>query len=187
MNHVLTPFSRFFNLIELGNRIKETGAHWHLLLDEGVPPGGMPDLGFWVHEYHFPRPPEGFFIGHWMINQFLDRAPLNDEDRYMVLTDDDYLDADFFRRIDPFPEDIVLTTMKRGWDVLTPRPEHIQVGLVGFEQLVIKGRILKQYRCEGIYHADGLLIMKLWAEHPEKFRFIPEAVVYYNWLPATRP
>lgn len=184
MNHVLTPFSRFHNLIEFGNRIKETGAHWHLLLDEGVV---VPDLGFWVHQYNFPRPPEGFFIGHWLINQFLDKATVYDEDRYLVLTDDDYIDADFFRKIDPFPEDIVLATMKRCGDILTPKPENIQVGLVGFEQLVIKGKILKNYRCEGMYHADGLLIMKLWAEHSDKFRFVPQAMVYYNWLPATRP
>lgn len=194
MNHVLTPFSRFFNLIELGNRIKEEGAHWHLLLDQDV---NLPSLGAWVHQYRFPPPPEGFFIGHWMVNQFLDNTVIVDEDRYVVITDDDFIEPGFFSKLTAYDDDVLIVSMRRGFpgttgdgegafDTLIAKPENIRVGSVGFEQLVVKGKILKQYRCEGVYHADGLLIIRMFQEIPDKFRFVPDAFVYFNYLPPGR-
>jgi len=192
--HVLTPFSRWFNLIEMGDCLKRQGVQWHLLLDEGAK---THDLGSWVHQYEFPPPPPDFFVGHWMINQFLEKVGVNDDDYYIVLTDDDFTEPGFFKKVEGCTEDIVIVSMQRGhpptvgigagpFDTLMASPSNLMVGSVGFEQLVIKGRILKQYRLDPVYHADGLLIIKLYQEHADKFRFVQDALVYFNYLPPGR-
>lgn len=193
--HVLTPFSRWSNLIEMGDILKRQGVQWHLLCVDGEPK--LPELGSWIHQYHFKPPPADFFIGHWLINQFLENVVVNDGDRYVVLTDDDFTEEGFFRKLDPYDEDILIVSMQRGhpptvgigagpFDTLMAAPSNLMVGSVGFEQLVIKGKVLKQYRLESVYHADGLLIIKLYGEHKEKFRFVPDALVYFNYLPPGR-
>ena len=190
--HVLTPFSRTRNLIELGNVLKEQGVQWHLLCVEGE--AKLPDLGTWIHQYFFQPPPADFFIGHWLVNQFLDNVVVYDEDRYVVLTDDDSTEPGFFRKLDAYEEDILMVSMQRSnkpsgtdagcaFGTLISAPENMKTCYVGFEQLVIKGRVLKEYRCGGVYHADGLLIEKIWAERMEKFRFVPDALVYFNRYP----
>lgn len=192
--NVLTPFSRSYNLIELGNRIKEEGAHWHLLCVEGE--HEYPNLGTWVTQHFFPAPPAGFFIGHWLVNQFLKKG-IADEDRYVVITDDDFIEPGCFQKLDQYDDDILIVSMKRGepptegdgggpFDTLIAKPENIRVASVGFEQLVIKGKVFKEYRCGPEYHADGLLIMKLFEERMEQFRFVPDAFVYFNYLPPGR-
>ncbi len=194
MNRVLTPYSRHYNLIELGNRIKEEGAFWELLSVEGE--FVLPPLGSWVRQSFFPKAPDGFFLGHHLVNCYIN-AGLNDEDRYVVITDDDMVELGFFEKLKDIPDDILIVSMQRSnkpsgggagcpFGTLIACPENMKCVHVGFEQLVIRGKILKNYRCEGVYHADGLLIEKIWAEHCEKFRFVPEAFVYFNVLPPGR-
>lgn len=189
--HVLTPFSRTQNLIELGNCLKEQGVEWHLLCVEGE--AKLPDLGSWVHQHFFEPPPPDFFIGHHLVNQFLDRVGVKNDERYIVLTDDDFTEPGFFRKLDDFHEDILIVSMQRSnkpsgtdagcpYGTLMAAPENMKTVYIGFEQLVIKGSVLKQYRCGGVYHADGLLLEQLWAERMESFRFVPDARVYFNYL-----
>jgi hypothetical protein len=191
---VLTPFSRPQNVIELGDCLKRQGVQWHLLSVKGE--HVLPDLGSWVHQHHFDPPPPGFFIGHWLVNQFVDNG-VNDDDYYVVLTDDDFTEEGFFRKLDVCTEDIVIVSMQRSnkptgtdagcpFGTLIADPENLKVAYVGYEQLIIRGRVMKQYRCEAVYHADGLLIEKLWAEKMELFRFMPDAYVYFNYLPPGR-
>jgi len=189
-NRVLTPLSRHYNIVELGARIKEEGAFWELLCIEGEPK--LPSLGSWVRQHFFPKPPDGFFIGHYLVNCYIETG-LQDEDRYVVATDDDFIEPGLFSEIDKYDDDIIIVSMKRSnkpsgtdagcpFGTLIASPENMKTCFVGFEQLVIKGKILKNYRCEGVYHADGLLLEKLWSEHMEKFRFLPDCYVYFNYL-----
>lgn len=190
--NVLTPFSRTQNLIELGNRIKEEGAFWHLLSIEGE--YKLPDLGTWTRQYFFDPPPKDFFVGHWLCNRFLDSVEVEDDSYYVVLTDDDGLEPGFFKKLEPYDDDIIIVSMKRsnkptGTDAGCPfgsliaAPENMKVCYAGYEQAVIKGKVAKQYRCGGVYHADGLLLEKLFAERMESFRFVPDAFVYFNRYP----
>jgi len=188
---VLTPFSRTRNIIELGDCLKRQGVTWHLLCVEGE--NKLPDLGSWIHQWFFAPPPEGFFIGHHLVNQFLDRVGVVDDDYYIVLTDDDFTEEGFFKKLEAYNDDIIVVSMKRsnkptGADAGCPFgnlmacPENMKTCHVGYEQAIIKGKVAKQYRCEGVYHADGLLLEKLWAERMESFRFVPDAFVYFNYL-----
>lgn len=192
MNHILTPFSRTFNLIELGNAIKNEGCEWHLLCVEGE--FKLPYLGSWVHQYFFRPPEDGRFIGHHLVNEFLDNVAVQDDDYYNVQTDDDMPSPGLFKQLAQYSDDIIIVSMQRSnvptegtgtcaFDTLVAAPENIKVGSVGFEQLIIKGKVLKEYRCGARYEADGDLIMKLWDERMESFRFVPDAFVYFDKLP----
>lgn len=191
MNRILTPFSRTENLVELGNSIKETGAHWHLLSVEGE--FKLPPLGTWVTQHFFKPPAEGHFIGHHLCNEFIELG-LEPEDRYMTLTDDDGLEPGFFKNLEPYPDDIIVVSMQRSnvptvgdgggpFDTLVAHPRNMKVGSCGLEQIVIKGKVLQNYRLGARYEADGDLIEKLWAERQSSIRFVPDVKVYFDRLP----
>ncbi len=195
-NHVLTPLSRYFNLIELGNRIKESGAHWHLLSIEGE--HKFPNLGTWVTQHHFSPPPPDFWIGHHLINEFIEKAVVNDDDRYVVITDDDMIEPGLFSKLDQYHDDVLIISMQRSnvptpgngpdcaFNTLIASPENIFHGGIGFEQFVVKGKLMKKYRVPGIYHGDFIFINAVWHDHLESFRFVPDAWVYFNALPPGR-
>lgn len=178
--HVITPFSRWYNLTALINMLRPEKVTWHLLLDNDAP---TISLEGWLTSFHGHPPPPRFFIGHWMLNLFLDFYPIIDDHYYVLMTDDDYFEPGFFRKLDKYSDDIIICSMKRAGDKLMADPGNIRIAHVGLEQLIIKGKILKQYRCNGFYEADGDLIVRLYRDHPEKFRFAPEAVCFFNFLP----
>lgn len=190
--NVLTPFSRWTNLIDIGACLRPQRVHWHLLQVSGE--REVPDLGNWVHSYQFDPPPEGFFVGHWLVNQFLDNVAVHDDERYQVLTDDDMVEDGFYAKLQSFEEDVLVTSMLRsnipsdggaacGFGTLVASPDNMKVGHVGFEQILTKGRLLRQYRCGSRYEADGDLIEKMWADGMDRFRFVPEAFVLFDRLP----
>ena len=153
----------------------------------------VPRLGTWIHTYYFDPPPKDFFIGHWLVNQFLDNVVVYDEEYYQVLTDDDMVEEGFYKKLDGLDSDILITSMHRSnkpsgtnsdcaYGSLIAAPENVACGRMGYEQAVIKGKVLKLYRTTGEYHADGLLLEKLWAQRMESFRFVPDAYVKFNAL-----
>lgn len=189
--NVLTPFSRFFNLIELGDCLKRQGVQWHLLMIKGEPT--FPSLGSWVHVHYFEPPPDGFFLGHWCVNEFIDKVGLKDDEKYIVATDDDFTEEGFFRKLDKYDDEVLVVSMQRSsvptvgdgggpFDSLIAHPRNMKTGSCGLEQLIFKGSILKQYRLKNHYEADGDLIERLYAEHPDKIRFVPDAWVYFDYL-----
>ncbi len=190
--HILMPFSRWFNLIDIGACLRPQGVHLHLLMIKGEQ--DVPKLGGWIDTYHFDAPPEGFFVGHWLVNQFLENAEVFNEDRYQVLTDDDLVEDGFYSKLASFDDDVLVTSMQRsnipsdggaacGFGTLVASPENMKVGHCGFEQILAKGKVLKEYRCGSRYEADGDLIEKMWADGMERFRFVPNAFVYFDRLP----
>ncbi len=181
MNHVITPFSRWDNYAQLRDMLFEQKVQWHLILDEGT------DCGYavedWIHIHRLPKPPWGFFIGHWLYNIWLDSVELNDSDHYNLITDDDFFEPGMFDKIRSLTDPIIVTSMNRGrWGVLWAEPGHMKVGSVGLEQMHVRGDILRHYRLAGFYEGDGFMIEALWREHPEKFKFVPEAQSYFNYL-----
>lgn len=189
--NILTPFSRFFNLIELGDCLKRQGVVWHLLMIKGEPT--FPSLGSWVHVHYFDPPPEGFFIGHHVVNKFLDTAPIEDNQRFQVITDDDMVEEGFFKKLDAYDEDILVVSMQRSsvptvgdgggpFDSLIAHPRNMKTGSCGLEQLIFKGKILKNCRLKNHYEADGDLIERLHSEQADKIRFVPDAWVYFDFL-----
>lgn len=189
--NVITPFSRWGNLIELGDCLKRQGVTWHLLMVKGEPV--VPSLGSWVHTHYFDPPPESFFIGHWLCNRFLDEAEIDENSRVHVLTDDDAVEEGFYRKLDQYDDDVLVTSMLRSnkpeggaecpFGTLIAAPENIKVSHVGYEQILPKAKIARQYRCASHYEADGDLIVKMFSDHMEGFRFVPDAYVKFDALP----
>jgi hypothetical protein len=190
MNHVITPFSRWDNFEKLRDMMREQKVEWHLIVDEGSGPFQSEEE--WLHYYYAPKPPWGFFIGHWLYNWWIDymwdAGKLKHDDHYNLITDDDFFEPGMFDKIRELTDPIIVTSMNRGrWGVLWATPEHMHVGSVGLEQMHIRGDILKQYRLAGFYEGDGFMIEALWREHPEKFKFVPDAQCYFNYLPPGKP
>lgn len=190
--HILMPFSRWFNLIDIGACLRPQGVHLHLLQFRGE--REVPNLGNWIHSYQFDPPPENHFPGHWLFNQFMDNISVDDESRLQLLTDDDLVEDGFYAKLASFDDDVLVTSMKRsnipsdggaacGFGTLIASPENMKVGHCGFEQILAKGKVFKQYRCGSRYEADGDLIEKMWADGMERFRFVPDAYVLFDRLP----
>ena len=179
--NVITPFSRWGNFRPLRDMLAPQNVNWHLLIDRD-----MPSLSFaesWIKAHHGRPPPPRFFIGHWLLNLFLDHQEIHDDEYYVLLTDDDYYEADFFAKLAKYTADVVMVSMRRAGDMLWATPGNMRTCHVGLEQMVIKGSLLKQYRINGFYEADGDLITRIWAAHSDKFVFAPEVVCYFNFLP----
>jgi len=179
--NVITPFSRWGNLRALREMLKPQNVTWHLMIDEDWP--ALQFSESWIRAIHGRPPPPRFFIGHWMLNLFLDHQEIHDDEYYILLTDDDYYEAEFFAKLQKYSADVVMVSMRRAGDLLVADPANMRVAYVGLEQMVIRGSLLKQYRVNGFYEADGDLITRIWAQHPAKFQFAPEIVCYFNFLP----
>jgi hypothetical protein len=179
--NVITPYSRWYNLPALTKMLEPQGVQWHIMVDDW-----MPKMEFsqpWIHCIHGRPPPPRFFIGHWMLNLFLDHQDIHDDEYYVLITDDDFYEPTFFEKLQAYSADAIICSMRRFGDLLVAEPANMRIAHVGLEQLIIKGSLLKQYRINGFYEADGDLIVRIWNDHREKFVFAPEVVCYFNFLP----
>lgn len=112
------------------------------------------------------------------VNQFIE-AGLVDEHYYCVLCDDDSFGTGFFDEIHKYPSDIIIPSVyepKHG--LLLACAENMKPSRCSFQQLVIKGRILKNYRYNNFCQADGQLLERVFMENEVKFA--PSALVLAN-------
>ena len=189
---VITPFQRTQNL-ELLSAVIKGKANWILLVDEDVT---VPD---WITVKKYLKPPENVCKSNWLFNEFISQG-LEDETQYMILCDDDSVEEGFFDKIPN--EDAVLVSMKRSdrpvnhviwtdfknnigrWensvDVLIADPSNLRIGAVGGEQLILKGKVLKNFRYGLSNVGDGEMIMQVVEKH--KLTYIPDAFVLFNYF-----
>ena len=199
MVHVITPFSRFENLNFYLKNYADKGIIWHPLVtpQEGEYfASSYPD---WVRPYILPRVPADRNIVKYKINMFLIDGNINDYDRYMILMDDDFIEPDFFTKLEAIQDDIVVCSMKRGQHYLGGHPietlvasPDMHVGTIGFEQYILRGKILQQIRFRSDSdlstgyppHRQGdsdghayEMMAKLWP-----IKYVPDLYVYFNYL-----
>ncbi len=189
---VVTPFSRKENIDLMSNHLKGK-CNWIVLIDDE-------SLVFpeWVTVKKYKKP-EGKYVSNKLINEFI-RGGLKDETQYMILCDDDHVEEGFFEKIPN--EDVVCVSMKRsdtprkyivwddwynligtikeGLDVLIASPENMKIARVGGEQLIVKGKVLKDYRYGMSNVGDGEMILKVIEEHVPTY--VPDAYVLFNYL-----
>lgn len=171
---VVTPFSRIQNLELMANHLKGK-CNWVVLIDDFNLIGKFPEWARVVHSVFKKRPD---FVSNFLFNNFIDLG-LDGETQYMILCDDDFTSEGFFDQIPD--EDVVVVSMDRGLDVLRARPEMMKIGRVGGEQVIVKGRVLKNYRYGLSPVGDGEMIEQM-VKNGEKFTYVPEAYVMFNWL-----
>lgn len=173
---VVTPFSRIQNLDLMANHLKGK-CNWILLTAEGEQPfvhdSWIKEINISLTDYE-----AGTCKSNYLFNKFIDQG-LDEDIQYMILCDDDFVDEGFWDKIPD--EDIVVVSMDRGVDFLRARPEMMRIGRVGGEQVIVKGKILKNYRYGLSNVGDGEMIEQM-VKNGEKFIYVPDAHVLFNWL-----
>jgi hypothetical protein len=193
---VYTPFQRKENIDLLANVLKGK-ANWIVLIDNPELKDCFPD---WVTVKQYEKPPE--HVGcksNWIVNQWI-KGGLDSETQYMILCDDDSVEEGFFDKIPD--EEAVLCSMKRSdrairhvvWDDWANQMGHwvdsvdeliadksnLRVGAVGGEQLILKGKVLRNFRYGLSNVGDGEMILKVAEEYA--ITYVPDAFVLFNYF-----
>lgn len=186
MIHVITPFNRKENIALLSKAL-EGKADWTVLIDDESLKDSFPS---WVtvklYEKRTKR--QGVCIPNSLFNQYISEG-LKAETQYMILCDDDSVEEGFFDKIPN--EDVVIASMKRGEHVpvggvgygrgdLIASPSNIGLGKIGGEQLIVKGKILRDFRYGLGYSGDFDMIRKIVAEYTPVY--VPDAYVLFNYF-----
>lgn len=162
--------------------MKKLGVIWHPIFDADVP---FSISAEWIDPMVCPTKEPGWFPGHWYQNYWVENAKIVDRDRYIMCSDDDDFELGFFDKMDAKEGDVLVCSMKRPGDMLWARPDFMQCGMVGGEQVMVTGEILKKYRWGHHYAGDWDWISSVISNHPPVF--VPEAVVWWNALDTSKP
>lgn len=180
---VVTPFTRKENLPYL-LKMLEGKVNWTVLIDDETLKDLFPS---WVTVklYEKPIPRENVCVSNVLFNRFISeldiRKPEVAETQYMILCDDDTVEEGFWEKIPN--EDAVIVSMLRSdnpGNTLMASPDNIEIGKVGGEQLILKGKILRSFRYGLSPVGDGEMIKKVVAEYP--ITYVPDAYVVFNFL-----
>lgn len=152
----------------------------------------------WIRPFRYELP-QGFKRGDfglrvcmYALNNFIDFGDIRDKEYYITMSDDDFIEPDFFKKLQGIDSDFIVTSMKRGDRVtekghgvstLMGQPENMRTFHISGEQVISKGRIFKLNHFEYLPHGDGVMIEKWWREYPyESFTFVPDAYFWFNYL-----
>lgn len=175
--HVLTPLGRMQQVPRLAKTLYHPQILWHVLMED--------DLCFFlagirIHNFLFPRAPEGWHPAHWAINQFIEWSAIYSKDRYLILADDDSYADGFWEKLDAADGDLIVFSMERPThgDLLEAKPENMRFCHVGGEQVCMTGELLRTSRFKPPYGGDWDFIEKLCEGRTPVF--LPEAHVRFN-------
>lgn len=188
--NILTPFSRFQNLCQMRDHIASIRvATWHLICEKKDIPFRM-HIPEWMRVVECDPMPAGWFPASWKPNWFADHVELNPDARYLLLNDDDFYEPGFFQKIDEHDGEVVICSMKRGHntppgstngpETLNARPQELHQAGIGGEQIIVSGRVLKEFRFGPPYDGDWTFISAVTAKYPPVF--VPDAFVWFNYL-----
>ncbi len=189
---VVTPFRRIENLPYLEKILKDK-VNWVILQAKDEPVVDVP----WatVKQYEVAKDQRS----NRLFNAFISEG-LEPETQYMILCDDDSVEEGFF---DMIPDnDVVCVSMKRSdrainhvvwsdyekqlghWensvDVLIADPKNMHPGAVGGEQLIMKGKALRNFRYGLSNIGDGQMAVKVAEEYP--ITYLPDVFVLFNYF-----
>lgn len=190
---VITPFQRKENLKYLIDVLKDK-VNWIVLQAEDEEKIDFPD---WVKVKRFDVSKD--YRSNRLINAFIGSG-LEPETQYMVLCDDDSVEEGFFEKIPN--EEVVCVSMKRSdkpirhvvWDdytkslghwedsvdILYADPKNMHIGAVGGEQLIVKGKALRNFRYGLSNVGDGKVAEQLKEEY--NITYVPDAFVLFNYF-----
>lgn len=149
----------------------------------------------WVKPVICPDYPEGLNPVNFKLNYFIQTQPIEDEDYYWWMNDDDSLEPDVIPTLKKQDNDIIFISMKRGHhtpkdahpdsqhptNTLFARPGYVRLCCIGGEQMIVKGKIYKTLK----YHdysacADGMMAMYLKNHYP--VRYMEKLYVLFNYF-----
>lgn len=191
MIHIVTAFSREFNLQFYLDNLDGKGIVWHPVFYESqLTPTirGQLSLYPWVQKAVVPEHTHACDLCYYKLNAFLDQEEIIDEDFYMFMNDDDWFDVDILPTLGTLDKDVVFISMMRGDVQVSVHPvstlyatPNVYVGNIGLEQMVVRGKILKTERFD-IYNgcADGIMAMQLAQKYPVHCE--SSLYAYFNYL-----
>jgi hypothetical protein len=122
-------------------------------------------------------------LNTWILNN-----PIEDDDYYVFMNDDDWMDVSLVELLSKYTDDVVFSSMLRGNHPVPGHPistlipfDGVRAGSIGVEQIILKGRILKLVQFDvtsGM--ADGKLAEYLQTKY--RVKNAPELVMYFNYL-----
>lgn len=170
---VITPFKRIENL-PLLEKVLKGKVNWIVLVDDDFT---FPD---WITVKKFDKPPENVCKPNWIFNEFLSTYDWKNhlEDQYMILCDDDSVEEEFFDKIPD--KEVVCASMKRGYDTLLAASENMKIARVGGEQVIMKGKVLRNFRYGLSVVGDGQMIERVVQEY--EVTYVPDAYVLFNYF-----
>ncbi len=191
---VVTTLSRKENIPYL-IKVLEGKCNWIVIQADDEPTLEVPE---WVTVKRFNVTNKNN-ISNRLYNEFFNSG-LDPEIQYMVLCDDDSVEEGFFDKIPN--EDVVLVSMKRSdrainhvvWDdwekqmghwentidILVADPKNLRLGAVGGEQLIVKGKILRDFRYGLSNVGDGKMVLQIAQEYP--ITYLPNVFVLFNFF-----
>jgi hypothetical protein len=133
------------------------------------------------------------------VNYFIKTQKIEDEDYYWGMCDDDSIEDGVLSVIEKMNDDVVFVSMKRGdtipegipaisrhpTNTLYADSANICIGGVGFEQMIIKGKIFKKLKYAlNTEYSDGL--MAAYLKDNYTIRYEPNLFVLFNWFESGR-
>lgn len=130
-------------------------------------------------------------FGHNILNKIIDKI----KDGFVyILDDDNIIHENFYKKIyefvaeNPSKKGFILSQQVDGKDwsgvqVRIADPENTKVQKIDMSQFMVSRDLFGTYRFDPMnYKADGILIEKIFQDHPEDFVFIRDILSYYNYL-----
>lgn len=196
--HVLTPLARLENYGKLAGMLKADGvASWNLLLDHRQKVD-LPDFGGWARFHTYGIPLNGH-PGAILINRALRDFDFIPEDWYCWLCDDDWLQPQFTYSLQEPEGQLIVCSMHRGDQVpavpsqpghpghptwpLIANPMSLHYGGISFQQGIMRGDMIRDYRSRTEIHAldpNEKALIEMARKYPTQYR--PEVFIWLNYL-----
>ena len=128
-------------------------------------------------------------------NWFIKNCEINDDDYYVCVDDDDMYEPNVFNEVSKMDDDIVITSMKRGYQIpkdasplrqyhtntLIAHPDNVEIAKISGQQLFVKGKIFKEHLFdEESYIWDGPIAVH-YKESGEQIAYRPDLFALFNY------
>ncbi len=189
MLHIITPFSRIENKEFYLLNFEDKSVVWHPIISSNNIFDS--DQNDWIKPCLCTISLDERTPNITKLNFFIKNYLIVNEDYYLILNDDDYMEENLPNKINNYTDDILFISMKRG-DEITSNNKYnhgtttlypfkgVGRGSIGFEQIIVKGRILKQMNFLYNLMSDGY--MAEWLQENFDVKYITDIYSYFNYL-----
>lgn len=191
--HVFIPFSRNYLTTALSLAYYPMGVTLHPITMEG-----QEDMGWVENElvkpFVVPSCSHSAIANH-KVNYFLRHAPIEDNDYYVWMNDDDMMELGVAEAVSKMDNPVVFVSMKRGLRMPPPtdnpmqrhpiytlyaHPDNVKLCGISAEQMFIKGKIYRELQFHRDHPwADGFMAIALKELLP--IRYEPELFILFNY------
>lgn len=192
--HLVTPFYRHHLKDKLIEAYRPMDIIWHPIVFQDE----VTDFNeSWIFPTIIPMDSKDCKVipGNFKRNWFIKNSEIIDDDYYVAVDDDDMYEMGVFNKIKQMSDDIVIISMKRGYQIpmdieifrqysattLIARPENVKIATISGQQSFIKGKIFKQHLFnEESYVWDGEMAIHH-KESGEQIAYRPDLFALFNY------